>query len=50
MGDTKYSFGIYFDWSWTCPAIGIGFNNFVDEKYLHVSLLFLEIAIGRTGR
>jgi len=47
---SNYQFGVYADWNWKSPALGIGFNNFGEEKYLHISLLFLDVAIGKTGR
>lgn len=47
---SNYQFGVYANWNWKSPALGIGFNNFGEEKYLHISLLFLDVAIGKTGR
>lgn len=44
-----YKFGVYITQSFTCPAIGLGFASVGSEKYLHIDLLFWEIAIGRTS-
>ena len=46
---SDYKLGIYATWSLESIAIGIGWTNFGTEKYLHINLLFLEIAIGRTS-
>ena len=50
MDNHNYKLGIYATWSTECIAIGAGWADFGKEKYFHINLLFLEIAIGRTGK
>jgi len=47
---SDYNLGVYTTWSTRSIAIGIGWNNLGREKYVHISLVFLEIAIGRTSK
>jgi hypothetical protein len=45
-----YKLGIYFSRTYHSIDLGVGYFNDGVENYIYVSLLFWELAIGRTSR
>lgn len=47
---SSYKWGVYFDkWAWRYQQFGIGLVWLKYEKYVHINLFNLEVAIGKTS-